>query len=233
MLLSLLFRILERTGLTVQVINPIQQVLKSDDDDWRVIQSNYEPWTSPPLCTLKIEEHANLPDDTMFCMYAQQNFANGRGIVVFTTPSTAQAMVESGQFNNDHSSTTEIFSPEFPLYESRKILGKGFGLVANRTISRGDKIIMESPIVIYDEQLAKLVNKQHLAFLHREGINQLPSETRSQFFQLHKGTTKPTIDDIDNAIFTNAFATEYYEGGNHHVNLYAETSRINHACRAK
>jgi hypothetical protein len=195
MIFSLLCLMFDRIGLTVQASNTPQEVLRLDDSTWQILPGNHKPWTYPPVCTSKIER-MTIDDDTTFCLYTQQGFANGHGMVVFTTPSTAEILSNSKHFNTNDSIIND-FNLKTPSYESRDIPGKGIGIVANRTILRGERIITEFPVVIYDEQLARSVNKRHLDLLLDEGFSQLPQDTQAQISRLHKATTShPSFRDI-------------------------------------
>lgn len=109
------------------------------------------------------------------------------------------------------------------LYSLESIPGKGKGLVADRNISRGTRIISENPLFV----VSSLKNHSSLEKLIASKLKQLSKDQQRAFLSLHNNYPG-TITPFAGIVRTNALplGPGASDGG-----LFLECSRINHACR--
>jgi hypothetical protein len=172
--------------------------------------ASFEPWTHEPQCITD-------QDSKEYCVYTNQNFANGRGISFFTSPSIAKRVVSLPAFveRGIHDSTNKFVDPP---WEIRNILGRGNGLFATRTLHRGDEIIADTPVGVY--QSGAFFPDYPIGYKYlRKTFDQLPNATREII--LRTAAHSPG-DPIMERINTNAFAGDF-EGAPHFL-LYPETA---------
>lgn len=230
-ILSALSAILNGYILAAQASNNIQQaVLEVNEHGLHIPPGDYAPWTSPPICAQIIEDSTASGD--LFCMYSKRDFDNGRGLIAFTTPSNAKAMAENNVLRTGHHIKNSETS-SMPPFEMREIPGKGFGLFANRTIYRGERLIQEPPMIIYHNEIGSFVDNKKRILLHQEGMSRLSIDSREEFLKLYKNPKRLALDDVDNILQTNAFGALFGEHTDTHMNLHPLASRINHECRGK
>ncbi|KAG8411188.1 hypothetical protein J3459_016534 [Metarhizium acridum] len=134
----------------------------------------------------------NTSDD--FLVYHSAGFAGGRGLSIVTTPERIQqfAKVRAPAYANDFSS---------PPYEERQMAGKGRGLVATRTLHRGDRIFADTPILLLDAEAFDdaAAGNDDLAAL---AVDKLPPAMQKRFWDLH---ARPGDDPVADRIDPNAF----------------------------
>jgi hypothetical protein len=120
--------------------------------------------------------------------------------------------------------------PRDPPFIIASIPGRGMGLIANRTIERGDLIKAHPGIAIFhndcvDKSFSDYAS--HKAPLMRLSVDQLPSPTRRLFLSMaaHNESEEPYIEKI----YTNTFGEDF--GDEDHSLVVPETARMNHDCR--
>lgn len=180
-------------------------------------QANF-PWTFWPEC------FSNENTEDAYCLFSDQSFANGRGIFIITTEPLAYSMLQKQAFQNPkslHRSNQHANPPfeqhEFPI--------KGRGLVANKTLFRGDQIFASTPLLIVDSGVYKLDESERLNLLYR-GVDSLPEPSQKLFWELldhFKG------DPVDDRINTNNF--EVVVDDISQAALFPEIAMLNHDCR--
>lgn len=118
------------------------------------------------------------------CVWTDTNFANGRGISVIATPESAAAVAKNKIFRDSQLARTanSVFGPP---YEMRQLPGRGFGLIANRTVQRGERIFAHTPILIAQAITETGLEKDELFRLHRIAVERLPERSRDLFMALH------------------------------------------------
>ena len=190
-------------------------------EDARTLASQTEnfPWTFWPEC------FTNEKVAEPYCVFSKQDFASGRGIFIVTARTFAYAMLQHDAFKRPDT-LERINRYENPPFYQHEFPGKGRGLVANKTLQRGDEIFASTPILITDPDLYDLPESERLALLHR-GINTLPKSTQSLFWELMGHT--PDADAIDDRITTNNF--EVAIDGIAQSALFPEIAMLNHDCR--
>jgi len=190
-------------------------------EDARALASQTEnfPWTFWPEC------FTNEKVAEPYCVFSKQDFASGRGIFIVTARTFAYAMLQHDAFKRPET-LERINRYENPPFYQHEFPGKGRGLVANKTLQRGDEIFASTPILITDPDLYDLPESERLALLHR-GIDTLPKSTQSLFWELMGHT--PDADAIDDRITTNNF--EVAIDGISQSALFPEIAMLNHDCR--
>lgn len=176
------------------------------------------PWTFWPQCF----SNENVSDAV--CLFSDQEFASGRGIFIVTTEPMAHLMLQKPAFANPEvlERSNQHANPPF---EQHEFPGKGRGLVANKTLFRGDQIFASTPLLIVDPDSWKLATPERLSLLYR-GVETLPSASQESFWALlghFKG------DSVDDRINTNNFEVEI--NGRMQQALMPEIAMINHDCR--
>jgi hypothetical protein len=101
------------------------------------------PWTFWPEC------FSNDQTKEPYCVFSHQDFAGGRGVFILTTKPAAYAMLDKPAFTHPEilANTNRYDNPPFV---QQNFQGKGRGLVANKTLHRGDQIFASTPILITD-----------------------------------------------------------------------------------
>ncbi|KAF2193906.1 SET domain-containing protein [Zopfia rhizophila CBS 207.26] len=176
------------------------------------------PWTFWPEC------YSNENTTEPLCAFSQHSFAGGRGVSMVTTSSDAYAMLKMPAFS-DPSILTLVNDYDNPPYEEHDFPGKGRGLVANKTLHRGDEIFASTPLLVMNPDAYELSTEERLKLAHR-AVENLPEDTKAMFWKLldhFKG------DPVDDRINTNAFEVEI-DGQTRHV-VFPEIARLNHDCR--
>jgi hypothetical protein len=197
-------------------------------------REDYSPWTARPMCiNVDTAKPGASPHIEPFCTYTNANFADGRGISFFTSQSIMDDVVKSPPFTEPESikGMNDLINPPWgpPPYESRWFPGKGIGLVANRTIVRGERIMQETPSFVFNRAIFSQTDEENRLPMQWNAVYQLPKHTREELLALHKHHGGDEIDDL---MRTNAFGA-YYGEDDLHNNILPRISRFNHDCRPK
>ncbi|KAL8388831.1 hypothetical protein RB595_008960 [Gaeumannomyces hyphopodioides] len=205
-------------------------------------KGRWEPWTRPPICS-KPEQHGKHP----YCIYTHSSLAgSGSSISILTTSNVAAATAplvdgldlawglssSSGMFpapavgwrKVPDANVREPRSP--PPYEVRPIEGKGMGVVANASISFGEVLFRERPVLV--DMITRPSNvdaQQHRAMLDR-ALARLSPADRASVKALSYHRKEHMLEGIMDA---NTFAITL--NGVPHSGLYPRIARINHACK--
>lgn len=165
-------------------------------------------WYSAHLCI-------RTPDlSNEYCIYYSPSFANDRGIVLISPPSLAGTFFNSSAFTSPitEGEGQEIYPAANtpPSFVERELPGKGKGLIANRTIKRGELILLSRPVIIIGESsYDTLPEEQRLPF-QRKAVEFLGKGGKNMFDGLagHWGG-----DDVEDQIVTNAFGVIFGNEG--------------------
>lgn len=173
-------------------------------------EEDYAPWTTKPQCLFSQGSSDGM--DEHYCIFSNKNFAEGRGITFLTTPAVAAAVVKEPAFTNPDSikGYNDLVNPPWgpPAYEMKALPGRGFGMIANRTIFRGERLMQETPTFVFNRNIFSMFDDQDRIPLQWHGAFSLPSETRDELLALHKHHGGDEIDDLMRA---NAFGAYYGE----------------------
>lgn len=155
-----------------------------------------------PMLYPETEGNSSTPQ---FHLYALEEFAGGRGISILTTPERIEAF---GNLPSLARGPNEFWSN---IYEEREIPGKGRGLIAKKTLHRGDTIFSNTPILILDDDLPDRPKWS------RAAVGGLPVATQKLFWEL----CRPDKSDlVMGRIDVNVFDVEI--GGGSFAALFPE-----------
>jgi len=152
-------------------------------------------WSYKPRC---IQQKVSGQD---FCAYTSNGFARGRGISIFTTPEEIEKLLELPAFT-DNSLYKDIGEQSNPPYVAMELPGRGIGLVANRTLNRGDHVFSEPPVYLLNEDVFRTFSVEERVRVQRTAIKRLPPKTKSDYMALHGHFGGDHVEDVIN---TNAF----------------------------
>jgi hypothetical protein len=185
-------------------------------DESLAMETKFSPCTGPCDCI------------GGYHIYFHRSYANGQGIVGIMTTSTWEKVFPSLPL--------EPTTYTSPAIEVREIPGKGRGIVATRSIRRGQPIMTENPIVILDNGAYKAYgrDKRALSRLLDVAVEKLPPATQRLWFQLAQ-TNRYEVGSY-NRLCTNAFGcvaetTNTTKPG--YITIWPLVSFINHDCRPK
>ncbi|KAF2274543.1 SET domain-containing protein [Westerdykella ornata] len=179
---------------------------------------NYAPWTHEPICTGVLQSL-----DSKLCVYTNATFSNGRGISIITTPRIADEFANLPIFRSANAlDGINVFSG---AWYTEKLPGKGVGMLARKQLKFKDRVTAYTPalVALLEDELKTMEREQ----LYRVAVNQLPEATRDAYMDLAYvyGEPKVRVQDIVKA---NTF--QLHVGGQNHLAVFPETSRLNHAC---
>ncbi|KAL5393942.1 hypothetical protein PMIN06_007600 [Paraphaeosphaeria minitans] len=206
--------------LGAQTMDNIRQNTTITLEEARASAQEHEgfPWTFLPEC------YSNEKQTEPVCVFSDQDFAGGRGIFLVTTTPLAYEMLKKPAFSQPEA-LSRMNQHSNPPFEEHDFPGKGRGIVANKTLHRGDQIFASTPLVISNPLSYNLVDSERLRLGHR-GVDTLPPDTQKLFWGLldhFKG------DPVEDRINTNAFDITINK-----VQQYAvmpEIAMMNHDCR--
>lgn len=158
-------------------------------------------WSHTPRC---IREQ-NMTET--FCVYTTQRFAHNRGISLWTTPEHSEVLLKLPAFTNPDLLRGVNEEPN-PPYESRQLPGRGVGLIANRTLQKGDHIFSMTPVVMIEEGIFEIFAKNDRLPYLRRAVQRLPERTEKRFMDLCGHFGGDPVEDIVN---TNSFAVDMWE----------------------
>jgi hypothetical protein len=182
------------------------------------------PWTSEPTCSSNASE--------TFCVFTSSSFFENRGISFVTKPHIGERIASLSAFStlySSHSSLSDNDTRDPPIYVA-SIPGRGMGVIANRTIERGDLIKAHRAIAIFHNDAVWRTQQDyinHYERLMKQAIDSLPSHSKEMLLNMaaHDETQEPYIEKI----YTNSFGEDF--GGEEHSIVVPETARLNHDCR--
>ncbi len=157
-----------------------------------------------------------------YCVFSHKGF--GGGISLITTADNADRVSEIGLTAAD--TRVEVTWP--PPFSETDIPGKGIGLVANRTIQRGEQIMAHRPAVMMHKDALRDIPEGEQARVLELAVQKLPAGRRRGF----KRQMGQSVVDI---FLTNSFQVDIGgpEGHGHHLGDFPEVARLNHDCRPK
>jgi hypothetical protein len=163
----------------------------------------------------------------VFCLWANREYAGGRGIVVITDPLNLEKVKQREAGLIALQAARDTLPP--PSYDIQTVGDKGLGLVANKSLGRGDDLMAHAPVLLVHRTFVEQfpTSKKHPILDYVPTL--MPSTTRRLFVRQkgHFGGHK--ITDI---LTTNSFQMDL--GGDsdgHHYGNFPEVSRFNHDCR--
>ncbi|KAL5888553.1 SET domain-containing protein 5 [Pyricularia oryzae] len=199
----------------------------------RHITDESSPWTSISNCA------RNGTGPTEFCVFYAGGFANNRGVSIITSPARAKSIAKLPAFTNPEltAHTNKDLDPNYtPVYKSVMVPGKGVGLVAARTLYRGDRIMSSTPAIVIDYGFFETMPKKIVREIQTAAVDILPENHRQLLLNLssHDGLYENYQQKVDKILSTNAFDIDADPEGDNDDQFYVvfpEISRCNHDCR--
>lgn len=142
-----------------------------------------------------------------FCVYTTRDFAHNRGISLWTTPEHSEEFLKLPAFTHPDLLRGVNEEPN-PPYESRQLPGRGVGLIANRTLQKGDHIFSMTPVIMIEESIFEVFAKSDRLPFARRAVERLPEQSKKKFMDLcgHFGG-----DPVEDIINTNSFAVDMWD----------------------
>jgi hypothetical protein len=150
-----------------------------------------------------------------YCVFTNSTFANGRGISIFSTSGQARAILKLAAIEADirqgqqqqQQHQNQVAQEPSP-YTIQEVAGHGIGVVANRSIARGDVIMSTSPIVmLHDDIFTHFSDKQRLQIQHL-AVGQLPEASKESYMSLQGQFGGDVVLDI---LDTNSFGVNLFQ----------------------
>jgi len=175
-----------------------------------------------------------------FCVFTDTEFAEGRGTSFVMTGRRADYIATTPAFADPqyHEGTNQDLKRTIPLkYDMKEFPGKGWGLVANQFISRGDLIMANTPSLMIDYRVFDELTKDEYKKLQVYAVDYLPEKHRAAVLALstHGQTFDSHEDLVEKIGETNAFDIEADDGDEIQdygfFVVFPEIARFNHDCR--
>lgn len=179
---------------------PYQQANDDDDTEDAYYLDNNSLWQTPPVCSLSPSSSET------FCVFTDESFANGRGISVLARPEQAAALRDLPAFSEPdiHKDLGINQIVDAPFY-AQKLEGRGIGLIANRTIHRGEWLMSISPAFIMDRRAEEAMSWADRAYFQRLAFERLPEAVRTVAYDLYGQEEAEALDSLDDILMTNTF----------------------------
>lgn len=166
-----------------------------------------------------------------YCVYSNRKFAGG--IVVVTNSENAKQISRLSDMTGMSGIPLRV-----PPFYATEIPGKGIGLVANRTIKRGEAIMVWQPSYMIHRKLLSAdvdVSSEEQQYLLDAALQKLPAARRRAFSRQLGQFGGHRVSDI---LLTNSFQMDVGGEGlppggdeGHHLGNFPDVSRLNHDCR--
>ncbi|KAG9228295.1 hypothetical protein BJ875DRAFT_527639 [Amylocarpus encephaloides] len=191
--------------------DPVTRLGRNKDPDSSKFSREEDPSETDPFCTL-----------------TSNTFLGGRGISVVTKPEIAEKIASLPAFGLKERPVLRDDRP--PPYEIKHVVGKGMGMIANRTIFRGERLFANAVTGIFHNEafLARSAREYRLRTdLIEKAVHQLPGDSRKKF---HAMIGQPGgHSEVVGKLNVNTFSEDF--GGEEHSIMIPEPARMNHDCR--
>ncbi|KAK4231118.1 SET domain-containing protein 5 [Podospora fimiseda] len=183
----------------------------SNLDDEFALDDEYHlppPWHGPTSCI------------SSYCLYSNPSLS----ISLFTTPKNAYL---TSQFPLPSPKNRKVISPS-SFYEAQ-IPGKGIGLIANRTIHKGEIIMQRIPTLLIQAIPHSTYSDRTKETLYKKALELLPEDTQQKFMRQYGNNITAKVDKNSFRMLTDHDPKA--EGESEHFAVFPDVSRINHDCR--
>ncbi|KAL2180570.1 uncharacterized protein P884DRAFT_282875 [Thermothelomyces heterothallicus CBS 202.75] len=164
-----------------------------------------DPWKGPEQC------HAG------FCLFS--NSEAGGGLSLITTPRIAHLIATSKEIPESTGIEPEAF------YEA-EVPGKGSGLIANRTIHKGEVIMQRGPALLIQSVPHIDLEPGRRLELYQAAVDRLPEPMRSRFLRQAGDTVYDKVEKNSFRVFLDGDRKHSI-----HLGLFPDMSKFNHDCR--
>lgn len=165
------------------------------------------PWDGPEQCVAE------------FCVYSNRHVADGMALI--TTARNAHLAA-----HYPIAAATGGVEPT-AFYEA-EVPGKGIGLIANRTIRKGETIMQRVPVLLVQWTPHFDLDPALRDHMYQAAVARLPEASRRRFL-------RQTGDTLYDKTERNSFRMSV-DGGHEqsaHLGVFPDASRFNHDCRPK
>ena len=173
-------------------------------------------WRSQPTC---------FPNTSRtYCSQTLSAYRGRHSLGIISTPEAARRVADASK-----QAAQITIAPPKNLYDVRDIHGKGKGVIAKRRIAKGDVIMLNAPAIVASARIPVYATPAQGAELFRTAVEMLDPATKKSVLSLDGGADA----GIDGVVEKNAFSCRFEDAGagDDYLCLFAEVSRINHACR--
>ncbi|KAM7205101.1 hypothetical protein V8F33_001342 [Rhypophila sp. PSN 637] len=179
--------------------------------------------------------------DETYCVFSDDNFAEGRGTSFVTTSTRAAHLASYPAFTEPETikGTNQDLVRTIPaVYDMQEFPGKGMGLVAKKDIKRGDLIMANTVSLMIDYRVFEELPEDEWMELQASAVDYLPGPHKSVIMNLstHDGGDLTHIQKVNKITTTNAFdidpRADDAEQDNGFFVVFPEIARMNHDCRA-
>ncbi|KAK0649755.1 hypothetical protein B0T16DRAFT_492320 [Cercophora newfieldiana] len=203
----------------------------------------WAPWTHPPHC---VTTPGPLSDSGPWCVFTNAALPHTiyplgpipAGISIIATPDLASSSLFdigtrplAGAFSALPRENLSHASP--PPYEVRPVPGKGLGVFATRAIPSGKVILIDYVVLLAAVEYPDGMGKKQVRELMRVGVERLGDPQRLRGLARGAARNKVRGEELspeEELLVTNAFELPMGEEELRYMGLFAELSRINHAC---
>ena len=163
------------------------------------------PWTNLPHCTGRSDASNAL------CVFTDSTYAQGRGISIVTKPAIAKDFLKLRGFADPKVMAGIPMSQFPPPFAITQLPGRGMGVVANRTIERGELIMAYTTTTIFHaDTFAEDEDDEEPDFpMIHVAVDRLPRSSRARWLDL--AAHFEGRDTYNEKISTNSFSEEFGE----------------------
>jgi hypothetical protein len=180
-------------------------------------------WSYLPVCTDVLQSIGS-----KLCVYTSTTFSNGRGISIFTTPKIAEDFATLPPFKDTKALQDQDINVFSGNWYTEELPGKGIGMLASKDLDVKSRVTAYTPALLayLEDELPTMEREKYFQI----AVMQLPGATRRMYESLATVYGYPQIKYQD-VVKANTFQMEV--GGQNHLSIFPETSRLNHACTPK
>jgi hypothetical protein len=190
---------------TCAASNPEKKsIFKDEKWEWKGEKSG--AWDGPYDC---IEN---------YCVFVNRQL--GEGLVLISDERNVHVI--------DDFPKKKLFKYDAPPYNVKEMPGKGIGLIANRTIKRGDVIMQTTPSMLVQFGPHIDFDGETRIRLYERAAKRLPKESYDAFMRQYGVDEFIKIDRNSFRLFING--ENNFSG---HLAVYPDVARMNHDCRPK
>ncbi|KAI0407644.1 SET domain-containing protein [Xylaria palmicola] len=151
------------------------------------------------------------------CVFS--NAARNRGVSLITSPQHAHII-------QNYAASVDSSADPPPFY-AEEIEKKGIGLRANRSISKGEVLMVRTPTLMVQTDALNELEVGARDLMYDIAIAQLPKSRRDAFLAQMGHTVHHKIDTNSFQLFIHGAG----ERGTSHLACYPEVAKMNHDCR--
>ncbi|KAI3395973.1 hypothetical protein diail_612 [Diaporthe ilicicola] len=164
-----------------------------------------------------------------YCLYHSKNFAGGRGIAAITTPDNIAKVKEVGDLLHQYEVSFNKNGGDNLPFRVAEVQGKGNGVLANQSLSRGDPIMAHTPVLLIHQAFKEEPEKDRQHHLLDLALESLPEKSADLF--MGQMAHNPDEHPVAARLTTNAFRLDVGGDDGQHYGAFPEVGKTNHDCR--